>query len=101
MLTLIKLTQKIENLVNKNITKLANNLEIAPNTKTKFINKHSKAPRMYIILEVHKQGIPLRPIVCTIDSSIHNLCNFLATLLMASITKHHITYKTVLNLLRE
>ena len=48
------------------------------NTKKRLIPKSSITPKIYGLPKIHKDGIPLRPIVNTIGSTTYLLAKFLA-----------------------
>ena len=55
--------------------------------KRNFFPKEGIAPRIYGLLKIHKNGIPLRPIVNTIGSPTYKLAKYLATLLKPLVGK--------------
>lgn len=70
-------TTKIE----REIRSLIKSSDIPPETQKRLIPKESKPPRMYGLPKVHKPGVPLRPIVSTIDSPTYHLSRYLANIL--------------------
>lgn len=54
---------------------------------------HSKTPHMYGLPKIHKQGVPLRPIVSSRDSPSRELCRFLLPILkpLSGYSDSHVT----------
>ena len=50
-------------------------------TKKRLAPYHSLTPQIYGLPKIHKPGIPLRPIVCTIDSPTYEVAKMLAKIL--------------------
>ena len=46
-----------------------------------MIKEHCKPPHIYGLPKVHKEGVPLRPVVSCIGSSVHPLAKYLAKIL--------------------
>ena len=49
--------------------------------KEVMIKEHCKPPHIYGLPKVHKEGVPLRPVVSCIGSSVHPLAKYLAKIL--------------------
>ena len=55
--------------------------------KKKLLPKEGNAPQIYGLPKIHKNGVPLRPIVNTIGSPTYKLSKYLATLLRPLVGK--------------
>ena len=60
------------------VTKTIKNSSLDENTKKKLIPKDTSVPRIYGLPKIHKDGVPIRPIVNTIGSPTYYLAKFLA-----------------------
>jgi hypothetical protein len=67
-------TKRIEKLVNTALVKLP---EINQKTRLNLAPKFCKPPHIYGLPKIHKQGVPLRPIVSSIGSPCHALAKYL------------------------
>ena len=67
-------TRKI---INK-VTKTIKNSTLDENIKKKLIPKDALIPRIYGLPKIHKDGVPIRPIVNTRNSPTYQLAKFLA-----------------------
>ena len=67
-------TKKILNEVTKTIKKST----LDENIKNKLISKDAMMPRNYGLPKIHKDGVPILPIVNTINSPTYQLAKFLA-----------------------
>ena len=74
-------TRATEKTVNTFVSGLKQNKKIS--TKDEFALKSSdgRAPRLYGLPKIHKQGIPLRPIVSFVESPTYNLSKEIARIL--------------------
>jgi hypothetical protein len=57
------------------------------NTKLKLHKSEALSPRLYGVPKIHKNNVPLRPIVNTIGSPTYNIAKYLTTLLKPHIGK--------------
>ena len=62
---------------NELITKWENKMYISPDTAKKLKIQNSQPPKIYGLPKLHKENIPLRPIVSCIQSPFENLSKFL------------------------
>ncbi|XP_046387902.1 uncharacterized protein LOC124157319 [Ischnura elegans] len=62
----------------KGIKHIINQSSIPPEERKWIIESAPKPPRLYGLPKIHKQGVPLRPIVSAIDSPSHKLAKYLA-----------------------
>lgn len=62
-------------------------------TRKKLTPHHSKTPHMYGLPKIHKENVPLRPIVSSKNSPNRELCRFLLPILkpLAGHTETHVT----------
>ena len=61
---------------------LAKNKDLIPQTKYRQLFQHySKLPHIYGLSKIHKNGIPLRPIVSNLGSACHPLGRFLVEII--------------------
>ena len=65
------------------VTKTIKNSSLDENTKKKLISKDTLVPWIYGLPKIHKDGVPIRPIVNTIGSPTYYLAKFLAKKLRA------------------
>lgn len=75
------LTSNFQTKNNKLVKELADNLSIPPGIKTRLTTYNSTAPKAYGLPKVHKEGIPLRPVVSFINSPTYALAKFAAGIL--------------------
>jgi hypothetical protein len=66
-----KVERKVQNLLPEHKTALLAGL------KHKLTPYHRKSPHLYGLSKIHKPGIPLRPIVCSVGSPCYSLAGFL------------------------
>ncbi|KAJ4437230.1 hypothetical protein ANN_17365 [Periplaneta americana] len=78
-------TTKVENKIKKLLNKHKSLLP--PSIYKKITPRHSKPPHLYGLPKVHKQDVPLRPIVSSIGSPCHALARFLCKTLTHLIGK--------------
>ena len=69
------------------VTSVIKNLKLNEEIKTKLYPKEAMVPRIYGLPKIHKNGIPLHPIVNTIGSPTYKLARFLANLLKPLVGK--------------
>lgn len=74
-------TQSLERKIGKNIKDLKDQNKIDKKTASHLTPKHSVAPRIYGLPKVHKENMPLRPIVSSINSPCYNLAKHLTDIL--------------------
>jgi len=75
------LTNKIQTKMNSLINKWLKQNYIDKATKNKLICHNGQPPYIYGLPKLHKNNIPLRPIVSTIGSATYNLSKFLSNIL--------------------
>ena len=64
------------------VTDLGKYKDLIPQIKYRqLIQRYSKLPYIYGLPKIHKNGIPLRPIVSKRGSACHTLCRFLAEII--------------------
>ena len=71
-------TSKIQTKLNSMINSWFKGKSIDIKFKNKLICLSGQAPYIYGLPNLHKQGIPLRPIVSTLNSPTYNLSKFLS-----------------------
>ncbi|XP_046409073.1 uncharacterized protein LOC124173954 [Ischnura elegans] len=64
--------------IQRNIKDLMKHSSIPQEERRSLIQSAPKPPRLYGLPKIHKDGIPLRPIVSAIDSPTHKLAKYLA-----------------------
>lgn len=74
-------TNKYQRTITRIVNKLENTLEISPAIKKILVTPYPIAPRFYAQPKVHKDQVPLRPIVSFINAPTYNLCKFLANII--------------------
>lgn len=74
---LIDPTKKVNLKNTKLVTSLYSNKYIDDKLRFQLINRNPVTPRIYGLPKLHKDGIPLRPIVSTIGSSSYKLAKYL------------------------
>ena len=70
-------TDKYVKFIRKELESLKNNLHITPQIYNKFYPRGCSAPKIYGLPEIHKMGVPLRPIESTFSSSVAKLGKWL------------------------
>ena len=63
----------------KKTISLLRNADFPPQTLRNLIPRESSAPRLYGLSKIHKESVPLRPIVSNIDASTYNLARYLTS----------------------
>jgi Reverse transcriptase (RNA-dependent DNA polymerase) len=85
MSTLINDRTKFKKLGKRNpgtrIEKVGKSLIKKYNLDSKLIEENSKLPHIYGLPKIHKQDVPLRPVVSCIGSSVHPLAKYLVRIL--------------------
>jgi hypothetical protein len=74
-------------------TKLTGLLVINKFQKKKMNNDAATTPRLYALPKVHKDGIPMRPIISTVNSPATSLSNFCNNILKKIIDKDNYNIK--------
>ncbi|KAJ8048218.1 hypothetical protein HOLleu_00445 [Holothuria leucospilota] len=74
-------TTSLENKIGKAINELKEQNKLNIKQATQLTHRNSLSPRIYGLPKLHKEGIPLRPIVSSINSPSYNLARHLADLL--------------------
>ncbi|KAJ8029631.1 hypothetical protein HOLleu_29075 [Holothuria leucospilota] len=74
-------TTSLENKIGKAIKELKEQNKLNKKQVTQLTSRTSLSPRSYGLPKVHKEGIPLRPIVSSINSPSYNLARHLADIL--------------------
>lgn len=74
-------TENIQRKTNAMIRKLYENGHIDKNQRSKLTRYNSVPPKIYGNPKVHKQGVPLRPVVSCINSPVYNLSKFIDKIL--------------------
>lgn len=86
-------TEKIKRDLNVMVTQWYENKKIDEHTMKKLKNLHGNEQRMYGLPKVHKQDVPVRPIVSAIDSPLYEISAFLGNILKHSIGNNNISIK--------
>lgn len=76
-MTIINPTTKINNQCIKKVINLYNKKFIPFTDISKLVTRNPITPRIYGLPKLHKQNIPLRPIVSTINSPVYKLSKYL------------------------
>lgn len=71
----------------KDVTNVIKKSSLSDEIKKKIIPKNGIMPRIYGLPKIHKEGIPLRPIVNTIGSPTYDLAKYLAKILKPLVGK--------------
>ena len=66
-------TRSTEKTVNTFVYELKQNKKISTRDEFALKSSDGRAPRLYGLIKIHKQGIPLRPIVSFVESPTYNL----------------------------
>ena len=74
-------TKKVERRVNEELRHLEHTEEINSQTRSRLAPNFTLSPQVYGLPKIHKENIPLRPIVCTIGSPTYALAKELARVL--------------------
>lgn len=77
-------TTTVQTSHNKLIKSLKGQNEITSEEEKYLMIYNSSFPKLYCLPKVHKPGVPLRPIVSSINSTTYNLSKFLANILKVS-----------------
>ncbi|XP_044760226.1 uncharacterized protein LOC123317682 [Coccinella septempunctata] len=85
-------TNKYQTSSNKFIKELKDNGWIDSPTATKLNNYKGTPPLIYGLPKIHKQDVPLRPIVSTLNSPTSNLSKFMADLLSTAFKENFSNY---------
>lgn len=80
-------TIKVQNGTNKLVDELIKTKCIEPLTGKKLKCATGVFPKIYFLPKIHKDNVPLRPIVSCVGSSTYNLSKFLANLLTNAFVK--------------
>lgn len=74
-------TKRIETDIQRTLVKLQDKGEITPSEAFRLRPGDSKAPHLYGLPKIHKDNVPLRPIVSSIGSPTYDLAKFLARII--------------------
>jgi hypothetical protein len=67
--------------ITREVKKAINNSSLDERTKKRLLPNSEITPRIYGLPKIHKEGIPLRPIVNTIGSPTYELAKYIAKIL--------------------
>lgn len=82
-------TRSIERETNAWVKKMKTNNYISAITAKQLMSYETNSPRLYGLPKVHKNGIPMRPIVNTIDSPTSKLSKYIAEILTTSFNEYN------------
>ncbi len=74
-------TNKIDNKINKVLKKYEEKNYLTRDQRLKLSPQNSIPPQIYGLPKIHKENVPLRPIVSAIGSPTHNLAKFIVIII--------------------